>query len=166
MPRLCSRVLPRLILTGDNTQAETELRAAHDLWMSTQPNDPCLSRAKAELGLLAYRRGDLEEAEALAAAARHAATHDLESQLRWRIATSLIEARHGQSGSRTRARRGGHNVRVRDRLARPPGRGPRSALTRAGGPSAALHQALELSRRRGNLAAIERLRRLRQGTVP
>jgi DNA-binding SARP family transcriptional activator len=95
LPELRRRFAATLVLNGDDVGAEAELRMAHDLLTSIDPVDAVLSCIRAELAELAYRRGELSEAETLAAAARHAATN-LEGELRWRVATALVEARRGR----------------------------------------------------------------------
>jgi DNA-binding SARP family transcriptional activator len=153
------RMAATLVLTGDKAGAEVELRAAHDLLASISPTDPWLSRARAELALLACRRGELREAEMLLAAAQHTATHDLESRARWLLAAALVEGENG----RTELALGHADEAVRlvsetdwlDLRAE-----TLETLALVGGPSSARDEALELATLRGNVVLAGRIRAL------
>ncbi|HXZ56412.1 MAG TPA: AfsR/SARP family transcriptional regulator [Gaiellaceae bacterium] len=158
MPETRRRFAATLALNGDDVGAEVELRAAHDLLTSIDPADAVLSCIRAELAVLAYRRGELSEAETLAAAARHAATN-LEGELRWRVPTALVEARCGRESLALElaeesvalaAKTDWLNMHA---LAL-------ETLGSVSGRRSAFDQALELYLRKGNLSAAAELRRL------
>lgn len=153
------RLALTLALIGDDAGAEVELRAAHDLWTSIAPTDPELSRARAELGMLAYRRGELDEAEALVAAARRSATDDLECRLRWRIAAAHIEAGHGRTeqavGLAEEAVRLASATDWLDLRAE-----ALETLALVGGPRSARNEGLELATLRGNVVLAVRIAEL------
>jgi DNA-binding SARP family transcriptional activator len=153
------RMALTLALVGDDAGAEVELQAAHDLWTSIAPTDPELVRARAELAILAYRRGELREADTLVAAARHTASGDLECQLRWRIAAALVEARQGRTelalelaedAVRLASETDWLDLRAETL----------ETLSLVGGPSSARDEALELATLRGNVVVAARLREL------
>lgn len=158
LPEVRRRFAATLVLTGDDAGAEVELRAAHDLLTSIKPTDAVLSCIRAELAVLAYRRGELSEAEMLAAAARHAATN-LEGELRWRVATALVEAGRGRGSLAVElAEESVALVAKTDwldvhALAL-------QTLGSVSGRRSALDQAFELYTRKGNASAAARLRRL------
>ena len=150
------RMAATLALTGDEAGAEVELRAADDLLTSIAPTDPWLSRARAELALLACRRGELREAETLVAAARHAATDDLESRARWLLAAALVEAENGRTElALERAEKAVRLVSTTDWLDLRAE--TLETLALVGGPSSARHEALQLAALRGNLVVATRL---------
>jgi DNA-binding SARP family transcriptional activator len=146
-----------LALIGDYAAAEVELRAAHDLWTSIAPTDPELFRARAELATLAYQRGELDEAEALVAAARRSATDDLECRLRWRIAAAHVEAGRGRTehavGLAEEAVRLASDTDWLDIRAE-----TLETLHTVGGPGSARDEALKLATLRGNAVAAARIR--------
>jgi hypothetical protein len=155
------RLALTLALVGDDAAAEVELRAAHDLWTSIAPTDPELVRARAELAVLACRRGELREADTLVAAARHAATSDLEGRLRWRIAAAHVEESHGRTDAALEL------AEEAVRLASETDwldlhTETLETLALVGGPGSARDEALELAMLRGNVVAAARIRGLRR----
>lgn len=151
------RMALTLVLIGDDARAEVELRAAHDLWTSIAPTDPELFRARAELAMLAVRRGELGEAETLVNAARQAASDDLEYQLRWRITAARLHAELGQTE---------HALELAEEAA---GLASKTdwldlraetleTLALVGGPQSARDEALDLATLRGNVVLAARIR--------
>jgi len=159
------RLAATLVLTGDEAGAEEELRAAHDLLASIAPTDPWLSRIRAELALLACRRGELREAELLLAAARHAATDDLESRALWFRAAALVEAENGRTElALERAEQAVRLVSATDWLDLRAE--TLETLALVGGPRSARDEALELATLRGNAVLAARIRRLQGDADP
>ena len=151
------RLAATLVLTGDEAGAEVELRAAHDLLASIAPTDPWLSRTRAELALLACRRGELREAEMLLAAARHPATNDLESRARWFLAAALVEAENGRTElALEHAEEAVRLVSATDWLDLRAE--TLEMLAHVGGPSSARDEAVQLAAVRGNVVVAARIR--------
>ncbi len=158
LPEVRRRFAATLVLNGDDAGAEVELRAAHDLLTSIKPTDAVLSCIRAELAMLAHKRGELSEAETLAVAARHAATN-LEGELRWRAAAALVEARRGRGSLAVELAEESvalaANTDWLDMHAL-----ALQTLGSVSGRASALDQALELYTHKGNEAAAAQLRRL------
>lgn len=151
------RMAATLVLVGDDSGAENELRAAHDLWASIAPGHPELSRARSELAVLACRHHELREAEVLVAAARNTVGDDLESYLRWLNAAALVEARRGRTelalefaeeAVRLASATDWLDIRAETL----------ETLFGVGGPHSARDEALRLAMLRGNVVAAARTR--------